>query len=368
MTPTEFMRGARRHLALQRRFWFLDAERARYLRRIRESGLFDRDFYRRQHPQLLPMFLHFPERHFVAFGEEAGFFPRPNFSPGAYSRLNQHAGVSGMPPFLHFIDRGRDEGLRTRDPSPVLDEDVEVPPVPKVESGADFAVAVHVFYPELWYEIETALQRVDIHFDLYVTITSLGGEATSLAESIRREWPQATVLMVPNHGRDVFPWVHLINSGMLSRYRCICKLHTKRSPHLHDGDAWRRSLVESVLPGPATSQLLERFIRDPRAGVLVVAGQRLAGQRWWGTNWRRAVELLERVDIHPEQAALSFAAGSIYWLKPEVIKEIARLGLQAEDFEAEQGATDGTTAHAFERALGYLVADAALEIREIAAT
>ena len=64
--------------------------------------------------------------------------------------------------------------------------------------------------------------------------------------------------------------------------------------------------------------------------------------------------------------ALDFAAGSIYWLKPEVIKAIERMDLQVDDFEPEQGATDGTTAHAFERTLGYLAADAGLEIRETA--
>ena len=364
MTPADFIRGIRRHLALQRKFWLLDVEQARYLRRIRQSGLFDRDFYRRQHPQLLPMFLHFPERHYVAFGEQAGFFPRPYFSPGAYRRHNPNVVASDRPPFLHFIERGRESGLCTRDPSPVIDDDVEVPPVPEVQPRAAFAVVVHVYYPDLWHEIEHALQNVDIDFDLYVTITRLDAESNRTAEAIRRNWPEATVLTVPNHGRDIFPWVHLINAGVLSRYRCICKLHTKRSPHLADGDEWRRRLIESLLPARATGELLERFLADDRAGVLVVAGQHLAGKRWWGANRQRVAELLQRVGIQLDPTALNFAAGSIYWVKPQVVEAIERMNLQVDDFEPEQGATDGTTAHAFERTLGYLVADAGLEIRE----
>ena len=366
MTPAGFIHGVKRHLALQRRFWFLDAEQTRYLRRIRQSGLFDRDFYRRQHPQLLPMFLRFPERHYVAFGEQAGFFPRPDFSPGAYRRLNPEVAASDHPPFLHFIEGGGKAGLRTRDPSPVIDDDVEMPPVPEVPQRAGFAVVVHIYYPDLWHEIERALQNVDIDFDLYVTITRLDGEADRTAESIRRNWPEATVLTVPNHGRDIFPWVHLVNAKVLSRYRCICKLHTKRSPHLADGHEWRRRLVESLLPARATGELLARFLDDDRAGVLVVAGQHLAGKRWWGANRQRVAELLQRVGIQPDASALNFAAGSIYWVKPQVIKAIERIDLQVDDFEPEQGATDGTTAHAFERTLGYLAADAGLEIRETA--
>ena len=227
---------------------YCDVEQARYLRRIRQSGLFDRDFYRRQHPQLLPMFLHFPERHYVAFGEQAGFFPRPDFSPGAYRRHNPECGRV-RPPAVPALHRTRARsGPATRDPSPVIDDDVEVPPVPKVQPRAAFAVVVHVYYPDLWHEIEHALQNVDIDFDLYVTITRLDAEADRTAEAIGRNWPGATVLTVPNHGRDIFPWVHLVNAKVLSRYRCICKLHTKRSPHLADGDQWRRRLVESLLP------------------------------------------------------------------------------------------------------------------------
>lgn len=364
MTPVGFLQGLRRHLNLQRRFWFLDANQRHCLRQIRDSGLFERDFYRRMHPQLLPMFLRFPERHYVVFGERAGFYPRPDFSPQAYTRLNPNAAGSGQPPFLHFIECGREGGLRTRDSSPVIDDDIEMPPVPEVRPRASFGVAVHVYYPHLWREIESALQKVDITFDLYVTVTRLDAESDRLTESIRRDWPGSTVLTVPNHGRDIFPWLHLVNTGMLSGYRCVCKLHTKRSPHLQDGDEWRRSLLRSILPERNTGQLLRRFLDDDRAGVLVVAGQHLTGERWWGANQTRVAELLARADIRPDPAALDFAAGSIYWLKPEVIKTIEAMGLQVHDFEPEQGATDGTTAHAFERALGFLAADIGLQVRE----
>ena len=374
LSSPEFIRGVSRHFALHRQFWFLGAEQTRYLRRIRENGLFDRDFYRRQHPQLLPMFLRFPERHYVAFGEQAGFYPRPDFSPHAYLRRNPDVADSGQAPFLHYIDQGRLQGRKTRDPGPLEgsqdrsegSETAEIPDVPMTNTSADVAVTVHIYYPDLWQEIERSLLGVDTDFDLYVTITNLGPESEEMAESLRRQWPEAVVLLMPNHGRDIFPWVHLVNSGALSRYRCVCKLHTKRSPHLRDGDQWRRRLVESVLPGKATGELVKRFIADRQAGILVSSGQHLAGQRWWGANQVRVADLLARIGIQPDPPALNFAAGSIYWLKPELIEAIARLELQAQDFEPEQGATDGTTAHAFERALGYLVTDAGLKIRETA--
>lgn len=376
MTPWKFVKGGLNHLDMLRRLLVFGPENARYLRRIRNSGLFDREFYRKQHPQLLAAFLRHPERHYVAFGEQAGFYPMPDFSPHAYLRRNPDVVDSGLPPFLHYIEHGRAQARKTRDPAPATAgqapsqaaETVPVPDVPPLRPSAEVAVAVHVYYPELWYEIERSLRNVDIDFDLYVTVTHLGAaseETTeSIAQSIRRQWPRAVVVPMPNHGRDIFPWLHLVNSGALSQYRCICKLHTKRSPHLRDGDQWRRRMIESILPAGTTGELVERFMRDRRAGVLVVHGQHLAGKRWWGANQARVAELLARVGIQPDPEALNFPAGSIYWLKQEVVHAIAEMQLKAGDCETEQGATDGTTAHAFERALGYLVAEAGLEIRE----
>lgn len=351
---------------LRRLLWFSRAQSA-YLARIRRSGLFDRAFYRRQNPQLMSLFLFLPERHYIAFGEQAGLFPRPDFSPTAYRRLNPDVAESAQPPFLHYIEQGRTENRPTRDPSPIdAPNPAPLPAVPAHSARARLAAVAHIFYPELWPEIERLLSDSGLDLDWFITITDLGPGHRGLAEAIRGRHPRACVLMMPNHGRDVFPWLHLINSGVLSPYRAVCKLHTKSSPHLEDGEQWRRGLLRGIVPGRASARQVEAFLDDPKAGLLVSAGQHLVGPRWWGANQARTIELLERVGLHPDPHALGFAAGSMFWVKAPVIQAIARLGLTAADFEPEQGGTDGSTAHAFERALGYLVAASGLDIRETA--
>lgn len=349
---------------LQRLLWFAPAER-RYLARLRASGLFDREFYRLQNPQLMPLFLWLPERHYIAFGEAAGLFPCPDFSPAAYLRLNPEAAASKLPPLLHYLESGRQQQLPTRDPSPVdAHNPAPLPPLPEPAPESDLAAVVHIYYPELWPEIEQRLVDSGLCIDWFITITDLGPAHRELAESIGRQHPRAVVLLMPNHGRDVFPWVYLINAGLLAPYRAVCKLHTKRSPHLDDGEKWRRSLLEGVLPGPGGAAELETFLGSADSGLLVSHGQRLLGPRWWGANQARVTELLARCDIQPDPQRLEFAAGSIFWVKAEVVRAIARLELSASDFEPEQGGTDGSTAHAFERALGYLVTECGLTIRE----
>ena len=61
---------------------------------------------------------------------------------------------------------------------------------------------------------------------------------------------------------------------------------------------------------------------------------------------------------------LAFPAGSMYWLKPAMIAMIKALMLAPEEFEVEAAQLDGTLAHAFERALGFLVAAGGLRVVE----
>ena len=62
--------------------------------------------------------------------------------------------------------------------------------------------------------------------------------------------------------------------------------------------------------------------------------------------------------------ALRFPAGSMYWVKPVVLRMIRGLDLRAEEFEVEQSQLDGTLAHAVERAMGYVAASAGMTIRQ----
>lgn len=344
---------------------FLNRARRRYLYHLRRSGLFDRDFYRRQNPQLMRLYLALPERHYIVHGEAAGLFPNAKFSPGAYLRLNPDAAESREPPLLHYLLAGRAAALKTRDPSPVdALAPAPLPAIPTRPPRAELAAVVHVFYPELWPEIDQYLRASGLRLDRFITVTDLGETSRRLADDLQSRYPEDLVLLMPNHGRDIFPWVALINAGALSGYRAICKLHTKRSPHLRDGAQWRQEMLAGLLPPGRGGQLIEDFLSDGEAGMLTTAGQRLQGPEWWGANQGRAATLLARAGVAPDPQALSFAAGSMFWAKPALLSAIAGLRLTAQDFEAEQGATDGCTAHAFERVLGYLLQVCGQQIRD----
>ncbi|WP_165821531.1 rhamnan synthesis F family protein [Falsiruegeria mediterranea] len=350
------------------RFLTPNTQTRRHVRLLKESGLFDRGFYIRSNPRLRRLFRLAPERHYALFGEPAGLCPNPSFSPRAYLYNNPDLqGGAARHPFLHYIECGQHEARTVLDTGAVAELPLPVIHPPSMHSSppAPVAVALHLYYHDMWPEFATALEQQSFAFDLYVTATGAEAEVAPLRAQVQARFPQASVWAMPNHGRDIFPFLHLLSAGLFAPYRAICKLHSKKSPHRADGAVWRQNLVAGVLGPPDRTQTrLDAFLNDPQAGIWVADGQHYHGEDWWGCNRDLTRDILARAGLDPATGPLNFPAGAIYWVKPAVLAQLASLRLTASDFEPEQALVDGTTAHAVERTLGYLSRAAQMDIRE----
>jgi Rhamnan synthesis protein F len=141
------------------------------------------------------------------------------------------------------------------------------------------AVVLHLYYPELWPEFRDALSSISEPSDLFVTLTA--GYSDDALDWIRADYPSAQIITLENRGRDILPFVVLINSGLLFRYELICKLHTKRSiqgagtGRRSNGNAWRRDLLDGVLSdADYVGRVLTAFDTDPELGYAVASGFR----------------------------------------------------------------------------------------------
>lgn len=337
----------------------------KWLAAIRKSGRFDREFYRRWYGDD-PEVRRNLERHYVTIGETKGYWPCREFCPGLYLDANPDVAEASISPFYHYVTSGVKEGRFLRPSIEELrfqtSESLELP-----GSGAAYAIVIHIFHYEMWPAIAEKIASLEGKYDLFITVAQRPDRNfDELTAKIKGEFPDAAVFYFPNHGRDIFPFFRLINSGALSGYQAVGKIHTKKSPHLETGEDWSEHLIASLLPrAEASRELLERFLGADHCGVLTANGQKKTGQQWWHGNRGRALNLLSRAGIRADSAQLCFPAGSMYWLKPRMVEALKGLRLYSEDFEPESGQGDATTAHAVERVLGYLAEGEGLEVLEI---
>lgn len=369
---TEVLRQTLARLYRFARIFLLSHRERRLLREARKSTLFDAVYYSGAYPQIHRLFHRFPLRHYIVYGEGRGYRPNPDFSPRAYLRLNPDVAEDRhMSPLYHYITAGQAEGRPCKDLPEVETLPSHLPAAgqggiaaPGREGRARFAVVMHIYYPDLWEEFAERLSGLDLEYDLFVTLTYRGEASEALSETIKAQFPDAHVSLLPNRGRDILPFLSLVNAGLLDGYEAVCKIHTKKSPHRADGDTWRQHLIGGILPEQSLKLCLDSFLADTEAAFWVADGQFYQDRKWWGTNFETTRQLLRKVEIEITPDALSFPAGSIYWLKPLMVGMLKALALDESRFDEEKGQVDGTVAHALERAMGFLAQAAGQTVRQ----
>jgi lipopolysaccharide biosynthesis protein len=357
--------GVLQRLARFLRIFCLTRKERHFLKAAKTSGLFDPIYYRGAYPAISGAFHRFPLRHYIVYGENRGYRPNPDFSPSAYLRYNPDVAEQGTPPFFHYVISGHKEQRLTKELPKVEDLPEIARPVLRFNAArniARFAVVAHVYYPEVWIEFAETLAGLEIPFDLYVTLTYSGEETDALIANIHAQFPGAVTIPVANRGRDILPFLTLVNSSALDGYEAVCKIHTKKSPHREDGDQWRRHLIGGILPEEGLPNLLNTFLADPGCAFWVADGQHYTGTKWWGSNFEATRQLMRRLEVEIGPDTLSFPAGSIYWMKPLIVGLLKALKLQEDHFEIETAQVDGTLAHALERAMGFLALTAGQKV------
>ena len=323
---------------------------------VSKNGDIDRKYYGSQIPSGYWVYRLLFRRHYAAFGEGLGLSPNRYFCPKAYLRLNPDVADAGVPPYWHWLTKGRNEGRRFRStPNPTpLPKHLGRPIVLRTRPvRARFACHVHVHYGELWDEIWRELSRNSLDIDLFVTISYRDDTTDLLKNRILTDCPKGEVFIMENRGRDILPFLTLLEAGAFHEYDAVCKIHTKRSLHRADGDRWRKRLIAGIVSN-RTPKLLKKFMTDPNLAIWVADGQVLRSKKWWGVNKALAEGILGRIGLNVASERPYFPSGSMYWIKPFALGMLKSLKLEATDFEDETSAVDGTMAHAVERVVGEL--------------
>jgi len=241
------------------------------------------------------------------------------------------------------------------------------PPRPRgaLRDRGRIGAILHLFYEDQWLEMSEYLARIPGLARLYVSIQKTASR--DLEGQIAAQFPQAVVRRLPNRGRDVLPFLHWLELAAQEDIELVCKIHTKRSPHLPLGDACRRDMLDKLLGSESIIRdIISSFRVDPSLGIIGPGGHLVPSSFFWERNAVRVEALCLRMGFDVKGASFEFVAGAMFWARVEALLPLCRLHMGDDEFEEESGLVDGTTAHALERCFpvaalisGYRVAESA---------
>ncbi|KJV07054.1 rhamnosyltransferase WsaF family glycosyltransferase [Methylocucumis oryzae] len=238
------------------------------------------------------------------------------------------------------------------------DDRLLVVPNAAIQQNPRIGVFAHIFYPDLCEEMLTACNHIPGNCRVFISTDTLikAKEISVYCEQFSKHPFEIRVL--PNRGRDIAPMI----CGYRDRINEVdygVHIHSKRSSHFRSSfaDGWRKHGIYGNLGSTELVQNILTVLADERIGAYApdhYEAIRPAVQ--WTGNFSTVKQLLELAgeDISKDHH-LDFPSGSMFWFKTKALKPLLDLKLRPFHFEAEQGQTDNTLAHALERSLFYFV-------------
>jgi len=273
--------------------------------------------------------------------------PMLGFHPLAYAaRCESYDEATGEDPLAHYLRTGMPDGpwkhtvIRAR------------PLASTATSGLRILIHGHFHYPDLLEGLLHRLRGCMSTPDLLITTTS-EAKASDIREILRAEHAKATIIVVPNRGRDIGPL--LMHFSDIEGYDIVGHVHGKRSPQQSptQGNNWRHFLWEHLIGGESAmiDVIAEAFAADERLGLVFPEDPNL---NHWDMNQSIAEVLAKRLGLrHELPPHFEFPKGTMFWARPAALRPLVSLGWSWDDFPSEPAASDGTVLHALERLIPF---------------
>jgi lipopolysaccharide biosynthesis protein len=224
-------------------------------------------------------------------------------------------------------------------------------PKKKIIKSHNIAVILHLHYIDMWDEIKSSLSNFgNINFDLYISITST---ELNIINRILSTYPKATIFLFDNRGRDIYPFIQVLQHIIPLEYMAVCKLHSKKSVYRDDGQKIKNELFAYLIKNEEHIQnIIELFREDQNIGLVCPEKYSIMHNEKNMRYNHQICSTLENV-FKKEFVYSSFPAGSMYWFRPTALKELCQI--KSQHIPPEEGWTDGTVIHGIERFIEVIV-------------
>lgn len=209
-------------------------------------------------------------------------------------------------------------------------------------------VVIHAWYTEALGDVLTAAQQ--LRPAPRIVITTAPEKADEVRDIAHKRGLAVELHLHPNRGRDILPFLRTASRLLDGGESLVLKLHTKRSTHRDDGEAWREELIRGLIED-GNAEAIQRTLQEhPDIGLIALADHLQPVHDYMGANAGNVAYLTRRLGLAAGDIdQQSFPAGSMYWCRLEALRPLLDVQLSEAEFEDETGQVDGTLAHAIER-------------------
>jgi hypothetical protein len=236
------------------------------------------------------------------------------------------------------------------------------------ECDYKIGIHLHLYYLEMYPEIISLFVNFPYPFDIFITTAHEEQKDSIMSIFSKRLIPnlhEANVIITPNRGRDIAPW--LINMREIHKkykYDVFCHIHSKKSAHFdnHFVRDWRKYLLWNLLSQEAVADIMKLFKEDLSIGLIYPPiYKNIFGLFYEYNNTPMQEEdiiglFLKKIGL-PQiktRTEVLFSVGSMFWYRPEALKQLFNDNITYEDFPKEPIGINGTLAHALERVPSYV--------------
>ena len=234
-------------------------------------------------------------------------------------------------------------------------------------NGASVAVHLHLYYTDLLDEFKNYFRNIPFVFDLYVSCRKDADvQKICLAFADLEHAQTILVRTTQNRGRDLAP-LYVLFREEIAAHDIFLHVHSKKT--LSSGRErieWRtRSMDELCGSDMQVKRIFSLFQSGRKIGLFFpeIFSDLSIYALSWGCNKKWGQRLAGEYGFGFADELFNYPAGSFFWARTEAVRPLFNKEYQYKDFPAEEGQTDGTIAHALERAIakvcmsrGYILA------------